>query len=35
MMKCGLSGEDAPKVTVASCVGSAKNKAMLQGSNKE
>merc|ERR1711966_426659 len=35
MMKCGLSGEDAPKVTFASCVGYPKNKAMLQGSNKD
>merc|ERR1712031_16404 len=35
MMKCGLSGEDAPKVTFASCVGYPKQKAMLQGSNKE
>jgi len=35
MMKCGLSGEDAPKVTFASCVGYPKQKAMLQGSNKD
>merc|ERR1711966_598032 len=35
MMKCGLSGEDAPKVTFASCVGYPKNKAMLQGSDKD
>merc|ERR1711924_116004 len=35
MMKCGLSGEDAPKVTCASCVGYPKQKAMLQGSNKD
>merc|ERR1711966_256 len=35
MMKCGLSGEDAPKVTFASGVGYPKNKAMLQGSNKD
>merc|ERR1712057_23629 len=35
MMKCGLSGDDAPKVTFASCVGYPKQKAMLQGSNKD
>merc|ERR1712046_464078 len=35
MMRCGLSGEDAPKVTFASCVGYPKQKALLQGSNKE
>merc|ERR1712178_166395 len=35
MMKCGLSGEDAPKGTFASCVGYPKQKAMLQGSNKD
>merc|ERR1711967_204544 len=35
MMKCGCSGEDAPKVTFASCVGYPKQKAMLQGSNKD
>merc|ERR1711903_318819 len=35
MMKCGLSGTDAPTVTFASCVGYPKQKAMLQGSNKD
>jgi len=35
MMKCGLSGTDAPTVTFASCVGYPKNKAMMTGGNKE
>merc|ERR1711959_851373 len=35
MMKCGLSGTDAPTVTFASCVGHPKNKAMMTGGNKE
>ena len=34
-LKCGLSGEDAPNVTFASCVGYPKQKALLQGSNKD
>jgi actin-related protein len=35
MMKCGLSGTDAPTVTFASCVGYPKTKAMMTGGNKE
>jgi len=35
MMKCGLSGEDAPKVTFASCVGYPKHSSMLAGSSKD
>jgi actin-related protein len=35
MMKCGLSGTDAPTVTFASCVGYPKTKAMMTGGTKE
>ena len=34
LMKCGLSGEDAPQVVFASCVGYPKGE-MLQGPNKD
>merc|ERR1711998_250786 len=35
MMKAGLSGEDAPKVTFSSCVGYPRHKSALVGTEKE